>query len=404
MTEQAYVFDLTTHRLNEIQLRGPGGILRALQYHYDLVGNLTRIDSADPKLAASYRYDDLYRLTNVEGDSGENWAYLYDDVGNLTFKSDIGEYRYGETGAPATCLTSAGDQKFTYSARGEMEQTPWGTLSFSPQGRLISIVSPGGAEMTLSHNHAGVRVAEQGSSDAPPPVNRLTPDALYSIEYGVLILNLFDGQGTAARQVANGNRVYFHPDHLGSLALVTEETGQVVEARRYDPFGKLLEPNMGARDLEAGFAGGKFDQWSGLTYLSARYYHPGLGRFISPDGVVQHAYEPATWTPYVYCRNNPLRFTDPSGLNFWTVLGGTLGFVGLFALSVVTAGAATPLAIAVGTGEIAGGVVGGLATAQRGGNVWETIGGALVGAAVGGWGAFGGYYAGAAIMSVVGPW
>src|SRR5262249_14903763 len=163
--------------------------------------------------AASYGYDDLYRLTNVEGDSGESWTYLYDDVGNLTFKSDVGEYRYGETGAPATCLTSAGDQKFTYSARGEMEQTPWGILSFSPEGRLVRIVSPGGAQMSLSYNHAGVRVAERGRGDTTPPVNRLTPDALYSIDNGELILNLFDGQGTAARQAADGTRLYFHPDH-----------------------------------------------------------------------------------------------------------------------------------------------------------------------------------------------
>jgi RHS repeat-associated protein len=403
-TEQTYSFDLTTQRLSEMQLRGTADILRALQYHYDLVGNLIRIDSTDSKLAASYGYDDLYRLTNVEGDSGESWTYLYDDVGNLTFKSDIGEYRYGETGAPATCLTSAGDQTFTYSPRGEMEQTPWGTLSFNPDARLVRIVFPRGAEMILSYNHAGVRVAERGSSDTTAPVNRLTPDALYSIDNGALILNLFDGQGTAARLAADGTRLYFHPDHLGSLALVTDETGQVVEARRYDPFGKLLEPNQGAQDLEAGFAGGMFDPWSGLTYLSARYYHPALGRFISPDNVVQHPYEPATWTPYTYCRNNPLRFTDPSGLSFWTVLGGTLGFVGLVALSVVTAGAATPLAIAVGTGEIAGGVVGALATAQRGGDVWETAAGALVGAAVGGWGAFGAYYAGSALMSLLGPW
>jgi uncharacterized protein RhaS with RHS repeats len=47
---------------------------------------------------------------------------------------------------------------------------------------------------------------------------------------------------------------------------------------------------------------------TGLQYLRARYYDPGIGRFLSQDPLPGgHA--------YAYVRNNPVRYVDPSGLN-----------------------------------------------------------------------------------------
>jgi len=42
-------------------------------------------------------------------------------------------------------------------------------------------------------------------------------------------------------------------------------------------------------------------------------YSPFLGRFISPDSVVPGAADPQNFNRYSYTRNNPLRYTDPSG-------------------------------------------------------------------------------------------
>ena len=50
--------------------------------------------------------------------------------------------------------------------------------------------------------------------------------------------------------------------------------------------------------------------------LRARYYDPVIGRFISPDSIVQSPGDPQTLNRYSYCRNNPQRYTDPSG-NFF---------------------------------------------------------------------------------------
>jgi RHS repeat-associated protein len=60
------------------------------------------------------------------------------------------------------------------------------------------------------------------------------------------------------------------------------------------------------------FTGQRLDG-TGLYYYNARYYDPTIGRFISPDTVVQSPANPQTLNRYSYCLNNPLKYTDPSG-------------------------------------------------------------------------------------------
>ena len=50
-----------------------------------------------------------------------------------------------------------------------------------------------------------------------------------------------------------------------------------------------------------------------MYYYNARYYDPVIGRFISPDTVVQSFSSPQKLNRYSYCVNNPLKYTDPSG-------------------------------------------------------------------------------------------
>ena len=115
-----------SRRLTGMTLSGPAGVIRATTLTTDLVGNVLAIGSAAAALARTYIYDDLYRLTSGAG-GGRTWAYAYDDGSNLTQTASLGALRYGEGGAPATCLTSAGAEHFTYTPLGQMADTPWGT-------------------------------------------------------------------------------------------------------------------------------------------------------------------------------------------------------------------------------------------------------------------------------------
>jgi RHS repeat-associated protein len=65
----------------------------------------------------------------------------------------------------------------------------------------------------------------------------------------------------------------------------------------------LLNPYM--------FTGRRFDFETGLYYYRARYYNPYIGRFLQTDPIGYDA--GINW--YLYCHNNPLSYTDPSGLD-----------------------------------------------------------------------------------------
>ncbi len=57
-------------------------------------------------------------------------------------------------------------------------------------------------------------------------------------------------------------------------------------------------------------------EWEPETELynySARLYDPVLGRFITPDSMVPDPYDPQALNRYVYVKNNPLKYIDPSG-------------------------------------------------------------------------------------------
>jgi RHS repeat-associated protein len=49
----------------------------------------------------------------------------------------------------------------------------------------------------------------------------------------------------------------------------------------------------------------------------ARSHDFNLGRFVSVDKVGGHAGDPQSWNRYAYSHDNPLRYTDPTGMCIW---------------------------------------------------------------------------------------
>jgi len=53
---------------------------------------------------------------------------------------------------------------------------------------------------------------------------------------------------------------------------------------------------------------------SGLTQVGARYYDPLTGAFISVDRLMELD-DPQQWQAYAYSNNNPVTWSDPTGLS-----------------------------------------------------------------------------------------
>jgi len=104
---------------------------------------------------------------------------------------------------------------------------------------------------------------------------------------------------------------YLH-DRLGSVRQVMDCQAGVVALYTYNPFGETIE-EYGSFDNSFKFTGQWYDDEIGWYYLRARMYDPHLGRFTSRDPANGCFKEPLTLHKYLYCSNNVINLTDPSG-------------------------------------------------------------------------------------------
>ncbi|MBI1879535.1 MAG: RHS repeat-associated core domain-containing protein [Chloroflexi bacterium] len=109
---------------------------------------------------------------------------------------------------------------------------------------------------------------------------------------------------------------------MGSVSLTTNASGGLVSQSRYLPYGETRWGSSGPTDF--GFTGQRNEAGFGLMDYGARYYSPGLGRFVSPDTVVPGAGNPQAWNRYSYVGNNPLKYSDTSG-HCWGFASGMRG-------------------------------------------------------------------------------
>lgn len=110
---------------------------------------------------------------------------------------------------------------------------------------------------------------------------------------------------------AQGVVRYYVTDALGSVVVVTDESGNVMERREYEPYGAQLTP---AVQDGPGYTGHVQDAATGLVYMQQRYYDPEIGRMLSRDPVTAFSSSDMRYfNGYAYAFNNPYKFTDPDG-------------------------------------------------------------------------------------------
>ncbi len=121
--------------------------------------------------------------------------------------------------------------------------------------------------------------------------------------------------------VSTGKRQHVYlmlGDRLGSTSVVFDkDTSELVEAITYQAFGAPESDHRPTRwasqRADYRFTGKEDDTEVGLVYFGARYYHPALNRWISPDPLTIHGLG-ASANPYAYVNASPLRYVDPLGL------------------------------------------------------------------------------------------
>jgi RHS repeat-associated protein len=132
----------------------------------------------------------------------------------------------------------------------------------------------------------------------------------------LLFLLALLGASPIASAQSTDTVIYYHADAIGSVRMITDANQQVVARYDYWPFGEEVVPAAPVRDPRL-FAGKERDTQTGFDYFGARYYGNQTARFITVDPVLnieEALVDPQRWNRYAYARDNPLRYTDPTGL------------------------------------------------------------------------------------------
>jgi RHS repeat-associated protein len=107
-------------------------------------------------------------------------------------------------------------------------------------------------------------------------------------------------------------------DDLGSPRLVLQtQSGAVAQIMQHDPFGRIIRDSAPGKQ-PFGFAGGLYDNDTRLVRFGAREYDPEAGRWLSKDPILFAGGDPNL---YGYVLNDPINFTDPTGLFPWAIIG-----------------------------------------------------------------------------------
>ena len=232
-------------------------------------------------------------------------------------RSSIGSYAYPGVGLarPHAPLT-AGSFTFGYDDNGNVTTDGARTLSWDGANRLTSVTTASQAVVDFAYDGDGARVRKAGAGgetlypsadaeiDATQPLDPPAGDGT-----DVYAANAYTRYPYMDIKFAGSSPQFLHRDHLASVRMVTDASGNIVEATGYAPYG---EPTNQAMTTQKSFIGERHDAETGLLYLNARYMDPVLGRFISPDD----------WDPtqqgvgtnrYSYAMNDPVNKSDPNG-------------------------------------------------------------------------------------------
>ncbi|MCD7936766.1 MAG: RHS repeat-associated core domain-containing protein [Tannerellaceae bacterium] len=338
-------------------------VVGPIQYTYG--GNLQKFSWRQEAQTASYdfTYDQLSRLTqsSYTGTGSFNTSYSYDQNGNIKRLTRYGLLSSGSYGVidnltatytgnqlknvtdsgPNVAYNGSADFKdytkgsgveYTFDANGSMTKDlnkgisviQYNCLNLPHTIDLKNTMAE--ARNTYAYTAGGVKVSVTHRWNSQPSANAtagsaVTASALDKTKRTDYVGNKIYEDGTLKRILFNGGYIeggvyYFYlTDHLGSTRAVANASGSIIQRTQYYPFGTAFADKATTEQNKQPYkyTGKEIDSDQGLNLYDyhARLYDPAIGRFTTIDPMAEQYYH---LSPYAYCANNPLRFTDPTGM------------------------------------------------------------------------------------------
>jgi RHS repeat-associated protein len=284
---------------------------------YDNAGRRTSLTLPNG-IVTEYTYDDDSRLTTLTYKDGGtpigDLTYTYDAAGQRTSvggtwaRTSLPAALASATYDDANQIATFGGVSFSYDDNGNLTSDGVRSYTWDARNQLASLTGP--VNGAFAYDAVGRRRAKTiGGTTTQFLYDGLNP--VQELSGGSPIANLLTGLGIDdyfTRTDVVGVRE-FVTDALGSTVALSDGSGAVQTEYTYEAFGKTTMSGTSTTST-VGFAGREADE-TGLSFHRARYYHPGLQRFIGEDpigllgGINQFA----------YVSNTPTVDTDPLGLS-----------------------------------------------------------------------------------------
>ena len=291
-------------------------------------------------LTEKFTLDNVNRLSTVTLNGAQTLSVTYDAAGDITNKSDMGNYTYGNAAHPHA-VTAAGPWTVGYDNNGNMNARAGGAIT-SYSYNLPNQINYNGSSSQFNYDSTHQRWKQTANYAGTTETTHYIGELLQVVQRGSAPTEyrhqIPAGSGTAVytrRGDGSGSTYYATSDHLGSADLVMDAAANVLVRESFSPFGARRGTNWQSipstadytaiqNTTRAGFTGHEMLDSVGLVHMNGRVYDPTLGRFLSADSVIQSLGNTQSINPYSYAWNDPLRYTDPSG---HSLLGDIIGIV-----------------------------------------------------------------------------
>ena len=337
-------YDAVTHLLTAVQSGvGGGAAVQNQGFLYDPDGNLVERQDNDLGMTENFYYDGDNRLSYSTLNGTRNLTMTYNPMGDITSRSDVlggGTWTYDpnrkhEVTAISSPATPPVTWTYGYDANGNMTSGPGRTITWTSYNYPSEIDDTATGE-SVSFNYGPSRNPWLETTQEPSGTTE-------TYRLGKLMDIVVSGSSTAYRDyIYAGNEPvavdepgtgasgfhYFQTDQQGSIAEITNGSGQVSVNESFTAFGALRNPTTwsgSSTSAELATITGitqhaytfqrMLGEQMGLNDMIGRVEDAVIGRFMSADPYVTDPENPQDWNPYSYVYNNPMSYTDPTGFH-----------------------------------------------------------------------------------------
>ncbi|MBU0475278.1 MAG: hypothetical protein KKF62_14085 [Bacteroidetes bacterium] len=293
-------------------------------YEKDSLSRITKITETIEGVSTEteYRYNQIGYLVEVKQNGIVSTQYSYDNNGNrlMTIKNPMttNDTLLAVYDNQDRMLTN-GTESYIYGKRGNLQAKVSGTDTtkyyYDNLGNLNSVILADGTIIDYVIDGQNRRIAKLLNGQITKKwlyQDQLNPVAELDSANNIVARYVYGTKANVPEYIVKADTTYkIISDHLGSVRmLVNTSNGNIAQQMDYDAWGNQVS-NLGSNISSLSFAGGLYDEHTGLVRFGARDYDATVGRWTSKDPIL---FAGGQSNLYEYCLNDPINILDPNGL------------------------------------------------------------------------------------------